>query len=68
MSYGVGCRCGSNPTLLWLWHRLVATAPIRPIAWEPPSAKGVALEKTKDKKKQTKDLVSSILHYLKGYT
>ena len=54
MSYGVGCRCGLNPTLLWLWHRLVATAPIRPIAWEPPYAKGVALEKTKDKKNKQK--------------
>ena len=25
-----------DPTLLWLWHRLAATAPIRPLAWEPP--------------------------------
>ena len=22
MSYSVGCRCGSDPALLWLWHRL----------------------------------------------
>ena len=28
MSCGVGCRCGLDPLLLWLWHRLVATAPI----------------------------------------
>ena len=33
--------------LLWLWYRLVATAPIRPLAWEPPYATGAALEKTK---------------------
>jgi len=33
--------------LLWLWCRPVATAPIRPLAWEPPYARGVALEKTK---------------------
>uniref|UniRef100_A0A8D1XU51 Peptidase M12B propeptide domain-containing protein n=1 Tax=Sus scrofa TaxID=9823 RepID=A0A8D1XU51_PIG len=26
MSYDVGCRCSSDPVLLWLWHRLVATA------------------------------------------
>ena len=31
--------------LLWLWRRPVATAPIRPLAWEPPYAMGVALEK-----------------------
>ena len=31
--------------LLWLWHSLVATASIRPLAWEPPYAAGVALEK-----------------------
>ena len=30
--------------LLWLWCRPVATAPIRPLAWEPPYASGVALE------------------------
>ena len=27
---GVGLRCGSDPELLWLWHRLAATAPIQP--------------------------------------
>ena len=31
--------------LLWLQGRLVATAPIRPIAWEPPYATSGALEK-----------------------
>ena len=25
-SCGVGCRCGLDLTLLWLWHRLAATA------------------------------------------
>ena len=33
-----------GPALLWLWCRLEATAPIRPLAWEPPCAAGVALE------------------------
>ena len=47
MSSGVGCRRGSDLTLLWLWCRLVATGPIRPLAWEPPYAAGVALEKAK---------------------
>ena len=41
----VGWRCGSDPALLWLWHRPAATAPIRPLAWEPPYATGMALEK-----------------------
>ena len=50
MSYGVGCRRGLDPTLLWLWYRLAATAPIRPLAWEPPYATGAAQDK-KDKKK-----------------
>ena len=35
--------------LLWLWCRPVATAPIRPLAWEPPYAAGAALEKAKKK-------------------
>ena len=26
VSCGVGCRCGSDPELLWLWCRLEATA------------------------------------------
>ena len=34
-----------DPELLWLWHRPVATALIRPLAWEHPYATGVALEK-----------------------
>ena len=33
--------------MLWLWCRLAATASIRPLAWEPSYAKGVALEKAK---------------------
>ena len=57
VSCGVGCRLGSDPTLLWLWRRLVATAPIGPLAWEPPYAAGAAQEiatttTTKDKKRQ----------------
>jgi len=52
VSCSVGCRCGSDPELLWLWCRLAATTPIGPLAWEPPYAAGVALEKTKKKKKK----------------
>ena len=36
--------------LLSLWHRLAATAPIRPLGWELPYAVGVDLKKTKKKK------------------
>ena len=49
---GVGRRHGSDPLLLWLWHRLAATAPIRPLTWEPPYAVVAALEKEKKKKRQ----------------
>ena len=41
-----------RPSLLWLWHRPVATAPIRPLAWEPPYAVGAALEMAESQKKQ----------------
>ena len=47
MSYGVGHRRGSDLVLLWLWCRLVAAAPIRPLAWELPHAAGAALKKQK---------------------
>ena len=52
VSCGVGHRRSSDPTLLWLWHRLAATAPIRPLAWEPPYAEGVVLERAKRPKKK----------------
>ena len=53
MSCGVGRRWGSDPVLLWLWYRLAATDPMRPLAWVPPYATGVALEKaTRQKQKQ----------------
>ena len=41
--------------LLWLWWRLAATAPIAPLAWEPPYARGTALKDTytHQKKKKT---------------
>ena len=54
MSFGAGCRCGLDPELLWLWCRLAATALIQPLAWEPPYAMGLALEKAKRQTKQNK--------------
>ena len=55
MSCGVGHRRGSDPTWLWLWLWLwpEATAPIRPLAWEPPHATDVALKDKKTKKKSS---------------
>ena len=45
MSCGVGRRSGSDPTLLWPWCRPVATALIRPLAWEPPHAVDVVVKR-----------------------
>ena len=52
VSCGVGCRCGSDSVLLWLWRKPVARAPIGPLAWEPPYAAGVAQEMAKRQKKK----------------
>ena len=52
MSRGAGRRHGLDLALLWLWHRLAATALIRPLAEETPYAAGAAQEIAKNK--QTK--------------
>ena len=66
MSCGVGYRHDLDPVLLWLWCRLAATAPIRPLAWEPPYATGAALEKAKRQKKKKKenDVSSGFVKYM----
>ena len=46
----VGRRRGLDPTLLWLWCRLAAVAPIRPLAWEFAYAVGADLKKRKKEK------------------
>ena len=51
MSCGIGCRYGSDPALLWLWHSSAGVALIRPLVWETPSAVGAALKRKKKKKK-----------------
>ena len=55
MSCGVDRRRRSDLALLWLSHRPVAIAPIRPLAWEPPYALGVALKGQKTKKKKERE-------------
>ena len=44
-----------DPTLLWLWCRPVAMAPIGPLAWEPPYVAGAAQEIAKRQKKNKKN-------------
>ena len=55
VSCSVGCRCGSNPALLWLWCRQAATAPIHPLAWELPYAKRQKEKAKRPKKKKKKE-------------
>ena len=52
MSSGVGRRRGLDLALLWLWRGPAATAPIRPLVWEPPYVAGAALKSKKKKKKK----------------
>ena len=59
MSCGVDCRLGLDLALLWLWCRLAATAPIRPLAWEPQYATGAALKSKKEKRKK-KDVACGV--------
>ena len=71
MSYGIGCRHGSDPTLLWLWLRPVATVRIQPLAWELPYAASAALKSQKQTNKirslmlasqQKRETEGSIMH------
>ena len=50
LNCGVGRRPSSDPALLWLWCKLAAVAPIRPLAWEPPYATSAALKRRKTHK------------------
>ena len=56
MCYGVGLRCGLDPTLLWLCHgpAAAAAAPIQPLAWELLYAAGAAKKKKRKKNPETK--------------
>ena len=57
VSCGVGCRCGLDPMLLWLWCRPATVAPIRLLAWEPPCATDVALKNKQTNKQTNKNLL-----------
>ena len=67
MSCGVIHRCGSDLALLWLWHRLTATAPIQPLAWESPYAMDVALKKKEKKKKKKKYFIQIKIYKFNSY-
>ena len=56
MSYGVGCRCDSDPTLLCLWPRSAAVAPIQPLTLEFPYATDMAPKAKKKKEEKKKNL------------
>ena len=60
MSRGVGHRLCLDLALLWLWSKPAATAPIRPLVWEPPYAAGAALKRQKTKKEK-KELTVHVL-------
>ena len=50
----LGHRHGSDPVLLWLWHRLAPADPNRPPVWELPYATCAALKSQKKKKRKRK--------------
>ena len=47
MNCGIGCRCSSDPVLLW--PRPAPAAPILPLSWGLPYTVGVAIKKKKIK-------------------
>ena len=68
MSCAIGCRCGSDLALLWLWCRLVAEALIQALAWELPYAAGVALKSKNKTNKKTTPRVPVVSQWLTNPT
>ena len=62
MSCGVRRRHGSDLVWLWLWP--AATAPIWPLAWEPPYAVGADQEMAK---RQNKIKYSKLMEFLQWH-
>ena len=52
MSCDVGHRHGSDPALLWLWHRPAAAALIQPLVWELPFVTGRGLKRAEKGRKK----------------
>ena len=63
MSRRIGRRRGLDPTLLWLWRRPAAVAPIQLLAWESPYAMGVALKRQKTKQKNNLEWSAAAVEY-----
>ena len=54
-----------DQSLLWLWPRPAAVAPIRPLSWEPPYASGVVLKsKNKNKKRDNQNDQKSTTEFI----
>ena len=71
MSCDVGCKHRSDPVLLWLWCRRIATAQIQPLAWELLCAVNVALKgqnKRKEKVKRNKRKKKHLVEFASGKT
>ena len=61
MNCGVGHSCRSDLALLWLWCTPAATTPVQPLAWEPPYAADVTLERqNKNKSQKTRNPVPGL--------
>ena len=52
MSCNVGHRHGSDPVLLWLWHRPAAAVQTGPLAQELPYAAGAAIKKERKEERK----------------
>ena len=63
VSCGVDHRHSSDPALLWLWCTLAATAPIQPLAWEPPCAARADLKRQQKKKKKKERKKETMKYY-----
>ena len=61
MSCGVGCSCGSDLELPWLWCRPAAKALILPLDWELRYAPGAALKRKNNVSKERFSI--SISHF-----
>ena len=67
MNYGIDHRHSSDLALLWLWCKPAATAPIRPLAWEPSHAVCAALKRQKTKIKNKVKVTGEHLFYSLTY-
>ena len=66
MSCGVRRRHSSDPSLVWLWCRPVASALIGSLAWEPLYAMGVALKSKKKTISHKQRTVTATKHGIAG--